>query len=82
MWLFYVQDVIEVENTVSPQMLRGAPKDLPEKVSPDLRCSTAGMGIGACVAKPRKRDGIRGIERMSMAKGIWFNGQGERKRGH
>jgi len=33
----YPQEVIEVEKTVSPKRLRGAPNDLPLKDSPDLR---------------------------------------------
>ena len=32
-----IQEVIDVENTVSPKMLRGAPNDLPVKDWPLLR---------------------------------------------
>ena len=39
------QEVIEVEKTVSPHMLRGAPKARPLKVCPVFRCNAAGTGI-------------------------------------
>lgn len=59
---------MDVEKTVSPQMLRGAPKALPAKDSPDFRLRTAGKRVvEACVTNPRKREGIRGIERANMA---------------
>ena len=38
-----VQDVIEVENTVSPKTLRGAPKERPWNDWPVFRCRTAGI---------------------------------------
>jgi hypothetical protein len=37
-----LQEVMEVENTVSPKMLFGAPNDRPLYDCPDLRCNTAG----------------------------------------
>ena len=38
-----IQDVMEVENTVSPETLVGAPKDLPRNDWPVLRCNTPGI---------------------------------------
>ena len=51
---FYAQEVIEVENTVSPNTLFGAPKDTPGKDSPVLRCRTA-LPFEACVANALER---------------------------
>jgi hypothetical protein len=50
----HLQEVIEVEKTVSPKRLRGAPKDLPVKDWPVLRCRAAGRpeNDSAWVAKP------------------------------
>lgn len=52
-----------MENTVSPLMLLGAPKERPWKDCPVLRWSTAGSeGAGvvlAWVAKPRERREMR-----------------------
>jgi hypothetical protein len=38
-------EVIEVEKTVSPKMLRGAPNERPVKDWPVLRWRTAGMDV-------------------------------------
>lgn len=52
-----LQDVIEVENTVSPYMLLVAPNERPEKDCPVFKWSTAGKDSAgvevACVAKVR-----------------------------
>ncbi len=56
------QDVIEVENTVSPKMLRGAPKERPANDWPVFRWRTAGGMVvedDAWLAKPRERRAIR-----------------------
>ena len=55
----HVHDVMEVEKTVSPKMLRGAPNERPANDWPVFRCKTAGIddpGIElAWVANPRER---------------------------
>ncbi len=61
------QDVIDVENTVSPQMLRGAPKERPVNDWPVFRWSAAGSEVfEAWEAKPRERRAIRVKLRASM----------------
>ena len=53
---------MDVENTVSPNILRGAPKERPVNDCPVLRWRTAGGmmdELGAWVAKPRERRVIR-----------------------
>ena len=52
-------EVIDVEKTVSPHMLRGAPKARPENVCPVFKCRDAGITLFAIVAKPRVARGIR-----------------------
>ncbi len=52
-----VQEVMDVEKTVSPQMLRGAPNARPAYDCPLFKCKTAGKRISAaaaCVASPRR----------------------------
>lgn len=53
--------MIEVEKTVSPKVLLGAPKDRPRKDWPVLRCKTAGRALfgPAWVAKPRTKRWLR-----------------------
>ena len=50
----YPHDVIEVEKTVSPYTLLGAPNDLPENFSPVLRCRMA-LPLETWDAKPLER---------------------------
>ena len=58
-----------MEKTVSPKMLRGAPKERPVKDCPVLRWRTAGSMddvAGAWVAKPREARAIRVKLRMNI----------------
>jgi hypothetical protein len=67
--MIHIQDVMDVEKTVSPKMLLGAPNDRPWKDCPVLRCKTAGKDeFGPVwVAKPRERVvGIRMMDRANM----------------
>ena len=65
--LRHLQEVMEVENTVSPKMLLGAPNDRPWKDWPVLRWRTAGAEVVlACVAYPRARRVLRMMVRASM----------------
>lgn len=64
-----IQDVMDVEKTVSPNVLFGEPNDRPWKDCPVLRCKTAGKAeFGPVwVAKPRESVvGIRMIDRANM----------------
>jgi len=64
-----IQDVMDVEKTVSPKMLLGEPNDRPWKDCPDLRCKTAGKAEDGpvWVAKPRERVvGIRIMDRANI----------------
>ena len=64
-----VQEVIEVEKTVSPKMLWGAPNERPLKDCPVFRCRTAGSMVdveGAWLAKPREEWAIRVKLRTNM----------------
>lgn len=57
-----IQEVIEVEKTVSPNTLLGAPNERPWKVWPVLRCNAAGRAEGGgfvTVARPRAKRGRR-----------------------
>ena len=62
------QDVMDVEKTVSPKILRGAPKERPWKDWPVLRWRTAGRGVEAVawVASPRERRAMRVKLRANM----------------
>jgi hypothetical protein len=60
---------MDVEKTVSPNMLLGEPNDRPWKDCPVLRCKTAGKAeFGPVwVAKPRESVvGIRMMDRANM----------------
>lgn len=60
---------MEVEKTVSPKILLGAPKDLPTKDCPVLRCNAPGAAVTepTGVARPRAKVGMRMIWRANMA---------------
>ena len=66
----HIQDVIEVENTVSPQMLVGAPKDRPKNDWPVFRCSAPGVytfvGDGTCDARPLAKRGELKMTRRNV----------------
>lgn len=67
------QDVMDVEKTVSPKMLRGAPNERPMKDCPVLRWRIAGGIIvdgNVCVAKPREERVIRVKLRASILSGL------------
>ena len=70
------QDVMDVEKTVSPQMLVGAPKERPTNDCPVFKWSVAGKEAdveGAWVAKPRERRAIRVRLRANILSRVVFN---------
>ena len=57
------QEVMEVENTVSPNTLFGAPKDFPANDCPVFRWKTAAAPRGICIAQVCAfRRAIRAVE--------------------
>lgn len=67
-------EVMDVENTVSPNMLVGAPNDRPVNDWPDLRCNTAGGSFfrgPAWDARPLESCGTRTNWRANMIENVW-----------